>query len=140
PDEMELNAVGDSSTTHARLLQSRMSTMSSTTASGIPLTSLGPTGGLLEMPNTDGSSMATSTPTTPTSTASSTTTTTTIAPGVTAIPIDLIDPNNVAGSLEQDDSIIKIYYDGSNALHVNIIRRELFSAVFRFVDYLGKLV
>jgi hypothetical protein len=33
-----------------------------------------------------------------------------------------------------DESTIKIYYDGSNALHVNIIRREVFSAVFKFAE------
>lgn len=135
----------DSATTIAKMLQSRMTmplTTSSTTSStstSLPLlsTSIGPEGnsGLLEAP---GSEMPTST--TP-GTVLSSTSTTTIAPGVTAIPIDLIDPNAVVGSspYEQDDSIIKIYYDGSNALHVNIIRRELFSAVFRFVEYLGKL-
>lgn len=39
---------------------------------------------------------------------------------------------------EEDDSVIKIYYDGSNALHVNIIRREVFGALFRFVEMAGK--
>ena len=33
-----------------------------------------------------------------------------------------------------DESTIKIYYDGSNALHVNIIRREVFGAVFKFAE------
>ncbi len=33
-----------------------------------------------------------------------------------------------------DESTIKIFYDGSNALHVNIIRREVFSAVFKFAE------
>lgn len=33
-----------------------------------------------------------------------------------------------------DDSTIKIYYDGSNALHVNIIRREVFGAMFKFAE------
>ncbi|KPM02604.1 ABC transporter sub-family A-like protein 2 [Sarcoptes scabiei] len=39
---------------------------------------------------------------------------------------------------EEEESIIRIYYDGSNALHVNIIRREVFSALFRFVEIAGK--
>src|SRR5699024_2806962 len=63
----------------------------------------------------------------------STTTTTTMA--------SLIDATaEQAAEIEEDDdgSIIKIYYDGSNALHVNIIRREVFSALFRFVETAGK--
>lgn len=33
-----------------------------------------------------------------------------------------------------DESTIKIYYDASNALHVNIIRREVFGAVVKFAE------
>ena len=154
PNKMGLGGPGgggggtvDTATTLAKMLHSRMTMPVTTSTASLPLlsTSLGPeNSGLLDTP--PGSEMPTSTPlpmTAATAAAAvlSSTSTTTIAPGVSAIPIDLIDPSKLGSSpYEQDDSIIKIYYDGSNALHVNIIRRELFSAVFRFVDYLGKLV
>lgn len=85
-----------------------------------------PTSGMLDTPPGQSS---TSTPMPPT-------TTTTLGP-VTAIPINSVPVEQLT---DVDDSIIKIYYDGSNALHVNIIRRELFSAIFRFVEQLGKLI
>ena len=50
-----------------------------------------------------------------------------------------LEPKAIELESEVDDnSVIKIYYDGSNALHVNIIRREVFSALFRFVDTASK--
>lgn len=43
-------------------------------------------------------------------------------------------------SIETDtSSMISIHYDGSNALHVNVIRREIFDALFRFIDIASKI-
>lgn len=138
PEQMAGHSVGESATTIARLLSSKV-TMSSAPPTGIPqLTSLGPTGGSLEKPNLfldQSSGQLSSTPLPTTST--TTTTPSTLGP-VTAIPIESLSSPEALH--RTDDSIIKIYYDGSNALHVNIIRRELFSAVFRFVDQLGKVI
>lgn len=69
------------------------------------------------------------------------------APMTSTTPNTLVSSSTIQSSLEEgsgegyvDDSIIKIYYDGSNALHVNIIRREVFSALFRFAKLVGDAI
>lgn len=71
----------------------------------------------------------------------------TVAPTTGTTPSSLISSSTIQTNLESgsgegyiDDSIIKIYYDGSNALHVNIIRREVFSALFRFAKIVGDAI